>query len=232
MTNTIYCTYLTTYSGDKLPPLYIGSTSVNRINNGYHGSVSSKKYRDIWESELSENPDLFQTKILTTHETREEAFDEEIRYQIEHDVVNSDLYINMAVANGKLMFCDHSDLEYRKKKSEATKRRFENPEERKKQSEYSKGKKRTEETKKKMSESAKKRYENPEERKKSSEASIKVYKNPEVRKKLSEAKTGKKRKPFTEEARKNMSEAMKKRYENPEARKKSSEAAKKRRSKQ
>lgn len=181
MTNTIYCTYLTTYSGDKLPPLYIGSTSVQKIQEGYHGSVNSKKYRDIWLSELSENPHLFETQILTTHSTREEAFDEEIRYQIEHDVVNSDLYINMAVANGKLMFCDHSDLEYRKKKSEATKRRFENP---------------------------------------------------EVRKKLSEAKTGKKRKPFTEEARKNMSEAMKKRYENPEARKKSSEAAKKRRSKQ
>jgi hypothetical protein len=54
--NTIYCTYLTIYSGNKLPPFYIGSTSVNRISNGYHGSVSSKRYKSIWLEELKTNP--------------------------------------------------------------------------------------------------------------------------------------------------------------------------------
>jgi len=111
MSNTIYCTYLTTYSGGKLPPLYIGSSSIEKINNSYRGSVKSKKYKQIWKLELSENPHLFQTQILTTHETREEAFDEEVRYQIEHDVVKSSEYINMSVANGKFVFVDHNDPE-------------------------------------------------------------------------------------------------------------------------
>lgn len=144
MSNNIYCTYLTTYSGDKLPPLYIGSTSVQKIEEeGYHGSVSSKKYKQIWLSELSENPHLFETQILTTHQTREEALEEEIRYQIEHNVVRSPEYINMAVAKKKFMSFNRNDPEYRKKLSESQKKRYENPEERKIQSLRSKGKKRT-----------------------------------------------------------------------------------------
>ena len=52
MSNTIYCTYLTIYSGNKLPTFYIGSTSVEKIEQGYRGSVSSKRYQSIWEKEL------------------------------------------------------------------------------------------------------------------------------------------------------------------------------------
>jgi len=126
MTNNIYCTYLTTYSGDKFPPLYIGSTSIKKIEEGYHGSVSSKKYESIWLSEIKENTHLFETKILTTHSTREEAFEEEIRYQIEHDVVKSAEYINMAIANRKLMSFNRNDSEYRKKLSESHKKRRSN----------------------------------------------------------------------------------------------------------
>ncbi len=230
MTKDIYCTYLTVYHGDKLPPLYIGSTSVNRINKGYRGSVKSKKYEQIWKSELKENPHLFETRILTTHETREEAFNEEVRYQIEHDVVRSQQYINMAVANEKYIFVDYDDpernrkisestkkcwedTEYRKKLSEAHKKRYENPEERKKLSEYNRGKKRSEETKKKISEAAKKRYENPEERKKSSVAqkSRNYSHSEENKKKISEIHKGKNK---SEEHKKKISDAQKKRYEN------------------
>lgn len=160
MTKDIYCTYLTTYSGNKLPPLYIGSTSVKRINKGYRGTVSSKKYRDIWESELIENPHLFETKILTTHSSREEALEEEMRLQELHDVVNSDLYVNMAIANKKFIFCDYNDPEYRKKQSESHK-----------------DIKLSDEHKKNISEAQKKRYENQEARKKTSEAQKKRYKN-------------------------------------------------------
>lgn len=209
MSNTIYCTYLTIYSGNKLPPLYIGSTSVDKINNGYRGSVTSKKYKEIWLLELSNNPHLFETQILTTHETREEAFDEEVRYQIEHDVVRSPDYINMAVANLKYIFVDYDDLERNRKISEAHKGRKLSEEHKKKQSESLKGRKLSEEAKKNMSESQKKRYENPE-----------------ARKKQSESQKGKKRGPYSEEARKNISEAMKKKYENPEARKKLSDSRK------
>lgn len=152
MPNNIYCTYLTAYSGDKLPPLYIGSTSLENIENGYRGSVLSKKYKEIWKSELSNNPHLFETKILTTHSTREEAFEEEMRYQIEHDVVKSPEYINMAIANKKFIFVDHYDPEYRKKQSESHKKLYESKEQRNKISEATK-KGMTKEVRKKISES-------------------------------------------------------------------------------
>jgi hypothetical protein len=77
MSKPIYCTYLTVYKGNKLPPFYIGSTSVVKINNGYRGSVKSKKYKEIWKSELKNNPNLFTTKIVTIHDSRQEALDKE-----------------------------------------------------------------------------------------------------------------------------------------------------------
>lgn len=43
-----YCVYHTTYIGNKLPPNYIGSTSVEKIKKGYYGSVKSKSYKSIW----------------------------------------------------------------------------------------------------------------------------------------------------------------------------------------
>lgn len=65
--------YLTIYRGDKFPPLYIGSTSIKRLNEGYIGSVKSVKYQKLWKQEQKQNPDLFETKILSTYFTREEA---------------------------------------------------------------------------------------------------------------------------------------------------------------
>lgn len=62
MSNTIYITYLTIYSGDLLPKYYIGSTYLENVTeNNYHGSVKSKKYGSIWKSELKDNPTLFET---------------------------------------------------------------------------------------------------------------------------------------------------------------------------
>ena len=60
----IYCVYLTIYIGSKLPPFYIGSSSTKKIEKGYHGSVSSAEYKDIWRSEIKENPHLFKTFII------------------------------------------------------------------------------------------------------------------------------------------------------------------------
>lgn len=98
MSNIIYCTYLTIYKGNKLPPFYIGSTSVDKINRGYRGSVSSKRYKDIWKSELKTNPNLFKTIIISKHQTREEALDKEKKIQINLNVVKSPLYINESIA--------------------------------------------------------------------------------------------------------------------------------------
>lgn len=71
--NGHYCVYLTIYRGDKFPPLYIGSTSIKRLNEGYRGSVKSIKYQKLWKQEQKQNPHLFETKILSTYFTREEA---------------------------------------------------------------------------------------------------------------------------------------------------------------
>jgi hypothetical protein len=39
----MYCVYLTIYKGNNLPPFYIGSTSIDKIDGGYHGSVMSEE---------------------------------------------------------------------------------------------------------------------------------------------------------------------------------------------
>ena len=95
----MYCTYLTIYSGDKLPPFYIGSTSLQKYEEGYCGSVSSKKYKDIWRQELKNNPHLFDTVILSEHNTREEALIEENILQRKLNVVKNSNFINQSFAN-------------------------------------------------------------------------------------------------------------------------------------
>lgn len=95
----MYCVYLTTYNGTKLPPNYIGSSTVERVESGeYFGSVCSKKWRSIFEQELIENKHLFSVQILSKHSTRKEATAEEWRQQVSNDVVKSNKFFNEAVA--------------------------------------------------------------------------------------------------------------------------------------
>jgi hypothetical protein len=93
-----YCVYLTIYYGNKLPPFYIGSSSLTNIAKGYNGSVCSIKYKDIWKSERKINPALFKTKIISTHYTRKEAYCKEEKIQKQLNVVKSPLYINCSFA--------------------------------------------------------------------------------------------------------------------------------------
>jgi len=95
---SIYCTYITFYRGNKLPPFYIGSTSVAKIANGYHGSVGSMEYKSIWKSELLYNSNLFETKIISKHNTRQAAFEKELLLQQATDAPNNVLYINRSYA--------------------------------------------------------------------------------------------------------------------------------------
>ena len=83
----MYVTYLTIYFGDKLPRRYIGSTSRRNIERGYNGSVSSKKYKEVYKQERKENKHLFKTRILSSFPTRKEALEEELRLQIKYNVV-------------------------------------------------------------------------------------------------------------------------------------------------
>lgn len=94
-----YCVYLTTYKGNKLPPFYIGSSTLSRLISGYNGSVKSRKYSAIWKQERMSNPHLFSTRILSTrYQTAKEAQEVEKRLQMALDVVRSPMYINMSIA--------------------------------------------------------------------------------------------------------------------------------------
>ena len=101
-----YCVYHTTYSGTLLPQNYIGSSSVDRVlNDNYHGSVSSARYKDIWNSEIKLHPELFNTDIISYHDTRSNATHKELMVQMIFNVVKSGIFINRAYAkvNG---WCD------------------------------------------------------------------------------------------------------------------------------
>lgn len=95
--STIYCTYLTIYLGNKLPPFYIGISSIPKIEKGYNGSVSSKQYKDIWDLERKQNPHLFKTKIIKTFENRGEAYNHETYLQNFFNVHKNPMYINLAI---------------------------------------------------------------------------------------------------------------------------------------
>lgn len=94
-----YVTYLITYSGDKLPKYYIGSTSKIKLESGYLGSIRSKKWKTIFKSEIKNNINLFNIEVLSEHETREEALNMEYVIQKERNVVKSVDYFNEAYAN-------------------------------------------------------------------------------------------------------------------------------------
>lgn len=94
-----YCTYLTTYRGNKLPPFYIGSSTVDRIASGYNGSVQSKMYGRTWRRERTLNPHLFVTRILSTHTTREESIAREAQLHRHFNVHSNSMYCNRAVAS-------------------------------------------------------------------------------------------------------------------------------------
>lgn len=94
-----FCVYLTVYRGNKLPPFYIGSSTVSRIlKQEYHGSVSSKRYKRVWNNEIRTHPELFVTYIICTFETKEEALSKELKIQERLKVHTNSMYINMSLA--------------------------------------------------------------------------------------------------------------------------------------
>ena len=94
-----FCTYVTFYRGNKLPPFYIGYTKIDNINKGYRGSVSSKRYKDIWKEEKTKNPELFVTKVISVHDNKEEAKSKEESLQKRLNVIKNPLYINRAIGH-------------------------------------------------------------------------------------------------------------------------------------
>lgn len=96
----MYCVYITFYRGNKMPQFYIGSSSIDKVNSGYRGSVSSREYKQIWLSELEYNPELFCTKIISKHNTRIEALLKEEKLHKHLNVQHNSMYINKARASG------------------------------------------------------------------------------------------------------------------------------------
>lgn len=99
---TLWCCYLTVYMGNKLPPFYIGYTSLDKILKGYRGSVASKKYKHIWYKELKENPQLFEIHSLGTSFDKKEVMMLEEYYQRAFNVHRNPLYTNQNI--GGYMF--------------------------------------------------------------------------------------------------------------------------------
>lgn len=91
----MYCVYLTIYGGNKLPPFYIGYSTIDKVYKGYNGTVKSKKYIDIWKEERRINPRLFTTRILSKHPNKFLASIEESKILTFFDAKNNPLYINM-----------------------------------------------------------------------------------------------------------------------------------------
>lgn len=99
MATNPYCVYLTIYSGNKLPPFYIGSTSLEKIERGYCGSVHSNMYKRTFNKERRLNPQLFKTVVIAQFKTRKEAFTKEQQLQEILSVHLNDLYMNKSIAN-------------------------------------------------------------------------------------------------------------------------------------
>ena len=131
----MYCTYLTVYQGNLLPPFYIGHAKLINVQGGYAGSVSSKKYKQIWKDELRENPHLFKVTVLRIFDTKKEALAHESSLQRQLRVHSNPLYVNMAVSNEKFFMTGPHPNKGGKQSEEtkaligkAAKRQFENPE--------------------------------------------------------------------------------------------------------
>jgi hypothetical protein len=78
---------------------YIGSSSIEVVEKGYHGSVRSKKYIDEWKRANREG--LLKTYVLLTFETREEALLVEIYLQKLYKVDKSEFFINGKIDSHK-----------------------------------------------------------------------------------------------------------------------------------
>jgi hypothetical protein len=98
ITEPRYCTYLTIYHGNKLPTFYIGSTLIEYVEKGYHGSVKSKKYKEIYKKEIVHNKHLFKTVIIKKYHSRKYAMYREKILQQKLNVVKSEMYMNMSIA--------------------------------------------------------------------------------------------------------------------------------------
>jgi hypothetical protein len=173
-TGSLSCVYLTTYLGNKLPPFYIGSAYIRRIQKGYRGSVASQRYMKTWYKEKRENPHLFKTKILETFNTREEATQREEDIQRRLNVVKNPLYVNCTIANKEFRYGDRTLID---KMAEINRGKKRSDEFKQKLSQHFKGRKHTAKARANMSEGQKRRAPPSEETKRKISEAMKGKRN-------------------------------------------------------
>ncbi len=97
-TDAAFCVYITIYTGTKLPPFYIGSSTTVKVLGGYHGSILSKEFRVRWKAEIVACPDKFRTFVIAVFNDRRSALEYENLLQRKYNVVKSPLFVNKAFA--------------------------------------------------------------------------------------------------------------------------------------
>lgn len=160
----MYCIYLTVYSGNKLPPFYIGYSTVDKVKSGYKGTVQSNRYKTIFKEEVKHNPSFFKTFIVSICKTRGEALKKESNFQRHFSVHKNPMYINMAISNEKFYCTDHSFKKaesYREGVSQRNRERWDDPVNREQLITSLRKTKGTEEWRKGQSERSKKMAEDP-----------------------------------------------------------------------
>ena len=150
-----FVVYLTIYKGNLLPPFYIGSTTEEKIKNGYNGSVKSYMYKKIWNHEKTNNPHLFKTIILKKFNSRKKALLQEEKIHRQFSVHTNPLYINMAIANSKHVYMTKEICQKISTTKKGQKYPKRSTEHRKNLSESLKGRSISTETKNKISEAGK-----------------------------------------------------------------------------
>jgi len=194
------------YRKDDGKPFYVGKGAEKRIKNLHrnplHTNIKKKHgmVRKILFENLSENESF----------EREVQLIGELQTHIDHGNGGANLTLGGEGGSG-YKFTN----EQREKSSEASKKRWEDPEYREQMSESVKKKWEDPEYRKKMSESGKKMWEDPEFKKKMRETHKKRYEIPEVREKTSESL---KKKCEDPDRKRKMSTTSKKLWEDPEFR--------------
>ena len=130
-----------------------------QVENGYRGSVASRRYKAIWYSELKQKPELFKTFIIAKFLHRKEAKLKEAKLQRAVKAHLNPLYTNLNI-NGERFYNPNLTFNH----SEETKAKI---------SAGNKGRKRTVETKKLIGQRSRERAsDTAETRQKKSESHI------------------------------------------------------------
>lgn len=204
-----FVVYRITYEGPDSKLFYIGYVRRKRFEDeNYHGSVSSVKWKELWNGLLRDHPERFSREIDSYHETAAEAHAREIEWQNAEDVLNRDDYVNECIGGLKFAPIEKQSPEHIAKRL-ASRESFAH----------------SEETKRKISETRKSRhYEMTPEHKSAftrghalpdhhreaiRESNRTREVSAETRDKISKSRIGKGKKPRSEESRKKISEGRK-----------------------